>query len=101
MSFKIEDLSSTEKKPIFDIDAKEVAKSFNAVVKLFQKDADLKGFRKGKVPLSLLKKMHGEALLSEAMKSATDTAVKDHFEKKGDKPAYEPKIDLINKKLYR
>ena len=31
------------------------------------------------------------------MKSATDTAVKDHFEKKGDKPAYEPKIDLINK----
>ena len=33
----------------------------------------------------------------EAMKSATDSAVKDHFEKKGDKPAYEPKIDLINK----
>ena len=57
----------------------------------------MKGFRKGKVPISLLKKMHGEALLSEAMKSATDTAVKDHFEKKGEKPAYEPKIDLINK----
>ena len=36
-------------------------------------------------------------LLSEAMKSATDTAVKNHFEKAGDKPAYEPKIDLINK----
>ena len=45
----------------------------------------MKGFRKGKVPISLLKKMHGEALLSEAMKSATDKAVKDHFEKKGDK----------------
>ena len=32
MSFKIEDLSSTEKKALFDIDAKEVAKSFNGVV---------------------------------------------------------------------
>ena len=41
--------------------------------------------------------MHGEALLSEAMKSATDTAVKNHFEKEGDKPAYEPKIELMNK----
>jgi trigger factor len=41
--------------------------------------------------------MHGEALLSEAMKSATDTAVKNHFDREKDKPAYEPKIELINK----
>ena len=58
MSFKIEDLSSTEKKALFDIDAKEVAKSFNAVVKLFQKDADLKGFRKGKVPLKVVESIY-------------------------------------------
>ena len=57
----------------------------------------MKGFRKGKVPISLLKKMHGEALLSEAMKSATDTAVKNHFDREKDKPAYEPQIELINK----
>ena len=31
------------------------------------------------------------------MKSATDTAVKNHFEKEKDKPAYEPKIELMNK----
>ncbi len=62
-----------------------------------QPSIQMKGFRKGKVPISLLKKMHGEALLSEAMKSATDTAVKNHFEKEGDKPAFEPKIELMNK----
>ena len=31
------------------------------------------------------------------MKSATDTAVKNHFDREKDKPAYEPKIELINK----
>ena len=46
------------KKALFDIDAKEVAKSFNAVVKLFQKDADLKGFRKGKVPLKVVESIY-------------------------------------------
>ena len=65
MSFKIEDLSSTEKKAIFDIDAKEVAKSFNAVVKLFQKDADLKGFRKGKVPLKVVESIYASQIDEE------------------------------------
>ena len=62
-----------------------------------QPSIQMKGFRKGKVPISLLKKIHGEALLSEAMKSATDAAVKNHFDKERDKPAYEPKIELLNK----
>ena len=65
MSFKIEDLSSTEKKAIFDIDPKEVAKSFNAVVKLFQKDADLKGFRKGKVPLKVVESIYASQIDEE------------------------------------
>ena len=65
MSFKIEDLSSTEKKAIFDIDAKEVAKSFDAVVKLFQKDADLKGFRKGKVPLKVVESIYASQIDEE------------------------------------
>ena len=45
--------------------------------------------------------MHGEALLSEAMKRVTDAAVKNHFDKKKDKPAYEPKIELLNKEEIR
>jgi len=65
MSFKIEDLSSTEKKALFDIDAKEVAKSFNGVVKLFQKDADLKGFRKGKVPLKVVESIYASQIDEE------------------------------------
>ena len=81
----------------FTLKASELSKDVDLQLEKEQPSIQMKGFRKGKVPISLLKKMHGEALLSEAMKSATDTAVKNHFEKEKDKPAYEPKIELLNK----
>ena len=81
----------------FTLKASDLNKEVDSQLQKEQPSIQMKGFRKGKVPISLLKKMHGEALLSEAMKSATDNAVKDHFEKEKDKPAYEPKIELMNK----
>ena len=81
----------------FTLKASDLNKEVDSQLQKEQPSIQMKGFRKGKVPISLLKKMHGEALLSEAMKSATDNAVKDHFEKEKDKPAYEPKIELVNK----
>ena len=65
MSFKIEEISSTEKKALFDIDKDEVAKTYLSVVKLFQKDAGLKGFRKGKVPLKVVESIYTEQIDEE------------------------------------
>ena len=65
MSFKIEEISSTEKKALFDIEKDEVAKTYLSVVKLFQKDADLKGFRKGKVPLKVVESIYTEQIDEE------------------------------------
>ena len=82
----------------FTLKASDLNRDVDSQLQKEQPSIQMKGFRKGKVPISLLKKMHGEALLSEAMKSATDAAVKNHFEIEKDKPAYEPKIELMNKK---
>ena len=97
MKFKEIINEKLKRKYEFTLKASDLNKEVDEQLEKEQPSIQMKGFRKGKVPISLLKKMHGEALLSEAMKSATDTLVKEHFEKKGDKPAYEPKIDLINK----
>ena len=97
MKFKEIIKDKLKRKYEFTLKAFDLNKEVDQQLEKEQPSIQMKGFRKGKVPISLLKKMHGEALLSEAMKSATDTAVKNHFEVKGDKPAYEPKIDLINK----
>ena len=97
MKFKEIIKDKLKRKYEFTLKASELNKEVDQQLVKEQPSIQMKGFRKGKVPVSLLKKMHGEALLSEAMKSATDTAVKNHFDKEKDKPAYEPKIELMNK----
>src|SRR5690606_33290008 len=53
------------------------------------------GFRKGKVPLAILKKQFGPRILGDAMQDAIDGAMKDHFEKTGDRPALQPEVKMV------
>ncbi len=61
-----------------------------------QPEIELKGFRKGKVPLPLLKKQFGQRMLGEAMQETVDDAMKAHFEEKGERPAFEPDVKMAN-----
>ena len=40
-----------------------------------QPDIEMKGFRKGKVPMALLKKQYGERIMGEAMQESIDGAM--------------------------
>ena len=59
-------------------------------------EIEMKGFRKGKVPMALLKKQFGERLLGEAMQESVDGAMAKHFEDSGDRPAMQPKVEMTN-----
>ena len=61
-----------------------------------QPDIEMKGFRKGKVPLPLLRKQFGQRVLGEAMQEAVDQAMSKHFETSGDRPAAEPAVKMVN-----
>ena len=61
-----------------------------------QPEIEMKGFRKGKVPMALLKKQFGQRVLGEAMQEAIDGAMNDHFEKSGDRPAAQPQVKMTN-----
>ncbi|HKL46427.1 MAG TPA: trigger factor [Roseovarius sp.] len=61
-----------------------------------QPEVELKGFRKGKVPLALLKKQFGQRIMGEAMQEAVDGAMSAHFEEKGERPAAEPSVKMTN-----
>jgi len=60
-----------------------------------QPEIEMKGFRKGKVPLAILKKQFGQRLLGDAMQDAIDGAMKDHFDKTGDRPALQPEVKMV------
>ena len=59
-------------------------------------EIEMKGFRKGKVPMALLKKQFGPRVLGEAMQESVDGAMSRHFEESGDRPAMQPKVEMTN-----
>ena len=61
-----------------------------------QPEVQMKGFRKGKVPLALLRKQFGERLMGEAMQEELDRAMNSHFEETGDRPAARPDVKMTN-----
>jgi trigger factor len=56
--------------------------------------AQMPGFRPGKVPMGLLKKQYGQALLGEALEQAVNQSTAKAIEDRGLKPALQPKVDL-------
>ncbi|WP_374430192.1 trigger factor [Tabrizicola sp.] len=73
-----------------ELDAKVQEKLIEA-----QPEVEIKGFRKGKVPLAILKKQFGTRILGDAMQEAIDGAMKDHFDKTGDRPALQPEVKMV------
>jgi trigger factor len=61
-----------------------------------QPEIEMKGFRKGKVPMALLKKQFGQRVMGEAMQEAIDGARNKHFEESGDRPALQPEVKMTN-----
>jgi trigger factor len=61
-----------------------------------QPEVEMKGFRKGKVPMALLKKQFGPRLIGEAMQESVDGAMQSHLEECGDRPAMQPEVKMVN-----
>ncbi len=78
------------------VTALELDEKVNAKLAEAQPEIEMKGFRKGKVPMPLLKKQFGPRLLGEAMQEAIDAALKQHFEETGNRPAGQPDVKVTN-----
>ncbi len=78
------------------VTAAELEEKVTEKLKEAQPDVELKGFRKGKVPLPLLKKQFGQRLMGESMQEAIDGAMNKHFEDSGDRPALQPEVKMTN-----
>ncbi len=77
--------------PASELEAKVTEKLEEA-----RKDFQMKGFRKGKAPAALMKKMFGKSVLGEAMQESIDAAMREHFETTGDRPALQPQVKMAN-----
>ncbi|MEM9371116.1 MAG: trigger factor, partial [Pseudomonadota bacterium] len=74
-----------------DLEAKTTEK-----LETVRADFQMKGFRKGKAPMPLLKKMFGKSVLGEVVQETVDGAVQNHLSEIGHRPAGQPDIKIAN-----
>ncbi|MBB5715472.1 trigger factor [Sphingomonas aerophila] len=76
------------------ITAAEVDAKVDAEVKRVAPQVRMPGFRPGKVPVNLVRKMHGEALAADALNSAIQQGVQDLMQQNALRPAMQPSVAL-------
>ena len=92
MEFKINEISSSEKEVEVSYAYDEIKKDIETEVRKQTKNIQMPGFRKGKVPVAVLKKMYGDALEYEASEKVANTKFWDIAKDKELKPIGQPKL---------
>ena len=72
---------------------------YESLLKRYSKNVVLPGFRKGKVPSSVLEQKFGEGLKVEALQEVVDKALHEAFEKVEDKPLSYSQPRIVDKEL--
>jgi trigger factor len=67
MSYKIENINGCTKKLVFNFDGVDLASQVESVLKEKQLTSNLKGFRKGKAPMTMVKQVHGAQAQNDAL----------------------------------
>ena len=66
MEYKVEELSPVKRKVAVEVSVEEVNAALAATVALYRKGAEIKGFRKGKVPSSVVEAKYRKQIFGEA-----------------------------------
>ena len=76
------------------IAAKDIDARLDQEIKRIAPTVKMPGFRPGKVPANLIRKMHGEALHQEALSTAVQQSVQSLLTEKKIRPAMQPEVEL-------
>ncbi len=76
------------------VPAKDLDERMDAILTEFRANVSIKGFRPGKAPLSLLRRMHGERAQGQLLQETMQETSTKLFEEKNLKPALRPEVDM-------
>ena len=79
------------------IPAADIEERVNEEVKRIAPQVRMPGFRPGKVPPNLIKKMHGDALQRDALQGAVQAGVQQLLQEQNVRPALQPEVVLDEK----
>ena len=95
MQVTINTLSPTEREAAFEVPGEELEPHFDLAYEKFRPKAELKGFRKGKVPLPMIKQLYGEAIEHDALDEIANSLYRKAMEERNIRPIGSPSmVDL-------
>lgn len=77
---QVEAQENSSVKLTMTVPADEVRKAYDELVAKYRKDAHLKGFRKGKVPIDVLERKFGESFRAETLQTVIESALQESIE---------------------
>ncbi|WP_432736079.1 trigger factor [Maridesulfovibrio sp. FT414] len=99
MDFNIVEISPVEREIKVSVPAEEVGAALDATVALYKVQTPMKGFRKGKVPASVVQSKYKKQIISEATTDLINYQINEIFNEQSFVPV--SKIDVDAKELVR
>lgn len=95
---QITEISSEGLKRAYSItvDAKTISAATDKRLATIRQTANMKGFRRGKVPVSLLKKLYGSEIRGEILQQTLQETTQSALTERKLRPALQPKVDVVN-----
>ncbi len=93
MEYKVENISQTKRKVKVSVEKEMVEREIQRILKEVQRNADIKGFRKGKAPIEIIHSYYGESAKREAMETTIKRTLSEILQKEGLNPIHPPLIE--------
>ena len=74
--------------------AKDIKEELDKKLEKARPEIMINGFRKGKAPLTLLRRRFGPGMMVDVVSETVNSALKEHYENSGAFPAFEPELDI-------
>jgi len=92
LEFTVQTITEVSREVEITTTADELKPHFDKAYREFRPKADIKGFRKGKAPLDIIKKLYGDLIEHEALPEVAGTLYRQAIKEKDLKPIGEPVI---------
>ena len=96
MKVTVEEVNAVQKRLKVELPAEDVTKELDKVYQGLKKNAQIKGFRPGKAPRSVLERYYGPQAENEAMSQLIGKAYPEALENEGIEAVAEPEIERAN-----
>ncbi len=96
MEVSITDITDVEKEIVINVSAEELSPHFEKAYKEYLPKIEIKGFRKGKAPIDLVKKIHGESIEYNSLDTVASNVYRSVIEERKIHPIGEPVLTDIN-----